>query len=605
MASISSLLKSAAARKAAIATEQNRVVDMEWELSAKTADDLAVYQDHYQKAAQTAKASDQISYQSKLISATRSFRSNEIQRSSIDVLEGRMDNESKQQLLINLYHSAVDNGDYDAAQGLNLQIDNLQNTILNERTAALNTAQQMVEAGYTTTKAFVADLKSGDAKIMNGYSMNEINDYYHAVGPSGIAPILDEIAASRGLPSASYMDILKDYADSTMENLQTAANNLTGADKAAVENDIRAYQTGASTFKIPGLTGKDDGISIDDINLAVESQVTGTGPFTASDNAADGRPGFIKNPISRWAITVGDDGTPNINAVYASPTVGQTAQASNLPAKNDSGQNKLDLTDAQGKGIQGNYYSDGAGNIIGDKGQLIYTAKDAAKKGISSTPSLMSPTAALQARGFTVYDGNLADLPQTANVPDLYKGQKAAKYYVDQNGLFQFEYNTPTNDAAKPMQRSLLTYDPKTDLFTSSLQKGNYTIGNKTFNSLGELIGGGGPKQNVNPVPYAPTTTADQGYAQKYAAQVKATPSLPADPLKGSYTIGGITYNAAGDIIKRTPAPVVAAPAPVTAKTPIIQAAAAAIKPPPITNPLAAPAPKKAAPIVLANHPTF
>jgi len=603
MAGSSYLLKSAASRRAAIQNEKNRIVDMEWNLSAKTSDDLALYQGHYEKASSTASSSAKISITSKMISATRSYTSKEIQRQTIGVLEGRSNNESKMNVMIGFYNSAVANDDLNLAQTLNLQIDSLYNTIVADQVKQLNTAQRMVESGYKNTKEYVAGLKSGDAKTIeiggDYYSLNDMNRQYQQLGPDGLASVLD--AAGK-----SYTDLINEYAKSVEQGLSVSAQNLTGADQMSVVNDIYDFQAGTMKFNIPGLKG-DMGVTVDEIRRAVESQVNGTSPFTPSQNSANGKPGFSRAKITTWGVTIGDDGRPTVSPIYQQAQVGQDKMTTNLPVTDIKGNTEVKITDSSGRpASSAKTFRAANGDIVDEKGKVVIKAKQVPileQNGAVIKPVNMTPAETLQAKGFTVYDNGTVDFPVDSTYGAL-SGAKNTAYNVDNNGLLQFTHELPTNNPKQPIQRNSYIYDAKTNLFTNAMEKGNYTINNKTFNRMGELIGTGGPGQNVNPAPKSnqPGTFT---YDESYARQRQITPSLPADPYKGSYTINGTTYNAAGDVISGVSRPV---PAPVAAKPAIVQPsnigkqAASAIVPKPAATPFKN---TSSGPIILENKLSF
>lgn len=489
MAGTSSLLKSAASRRAAIQNEKNRIADMEWNLSAQTADDLKLYQDHYSAASQAAKSSDKITYQNKLLSATRAFRSNEIQRATINVLEGNMDNQGKQDMMVNLYKDAVDNGDYNAAQNLRQQIDSLQNTIMNEKVASMNTAKQMAEAGYTSVKAFVSDIKSGDANIMGGVSLNYMNDLYRQVGPQGMEPYLAELGRRMGIPTPSFIDIANYYAEQTLANLDVAAANLPADEAAKVMNDKAAYLNGSKKFSLPGLSG-DQGITYDDLVRAKESQINGSSPIIASMNAADGRPGFTKAPLANWTLVTDANGNPLITANYVQPE----ANADITSALNaiDSQGRKVVTQSINGitdKNTQ--YFKDANGKIFDKDG------KEVKNPNATYQDKMLSPEEALAAhaaQGFRVNTNGTVDLPNDPSVPPELAGQKNVQYKVDGMGNIQFAYET--KDAEGKISSSLFTYDVKQNRFASAAQdlataKADKQIFNREFTGNGSVQGSG------------------------------------------------------------------------------------------------------------------
>jgi len=585
MAGTSSLLKSAASRRAAIQNEKNRIADMEWNLSAQTADDLKLYQDHYTTAAKSASSSDKISYTNKITSATRSFRSNEIQRATIGVLEGTMDNYSKQNMMIGLYNSAVDNGDYNAAQNIRNQIDTLQNTIIAEQTANMNTAQKMLEAGYSDTKAYVSALQSGTAKIMGGYSLNDINNLYKEYGGAGITPFIKQFSQESGVPITSYTDIANLYATQMIGDMKTAANSLVGVDQANVLNDITDYELGNKKIKIPGIDGANDGVTLSELSRAVEAQTNGTSPIQPA--YVNGTPAFKRSEIMSWAVTTDANGVSKPTPVYRMAQMGEKTSpkdmASNMATTNVSGFTEIQLTDPNGNKNVGKLYSKPDGTIVDETGKVKFKPEDVSKLTANGTTiNTVNKTAqqALADRGFTVYENGTAELPMGAQVPKELQGLPASDYQVDKNGLIQFSFENKTGDPKNPVQRSVLVYDPRTNLYTSTLEKGNYTINNKTYNKMGELIGTGSKVQ---------TKPGDYGYATDYAKQRQSVPGLPADPYKGSYTINGVTYNAAGDVLNGASNPALP-----TASTPVLKLAQQSIAPKPaaLPAPFVAPKPK-------------
>lgn len=486
MAGTSSLLKSAASRRAAIQNEKNRIADMEWNLSAQTADDLKLYEEHYNTAAASAKSTDKISYQNKLISATRAFRSNEIQRATIGVLEGTMDNQTKQDMMVDLYRSAVDNGDLNAAQNLRQQIDSLQNTIMNEKVQSMNTAKQMAEAGYTSVKSFVSDIKSGDAPIMGGVSLNYMNDLYQQVGPQGMGPYLEELGRRMGIPTPSYIDIANYYAEQTLANLDVAAANLPPEDAAKVMNDKAAYLNGSKKFSLPGLNG-DMGISYDDLVRAKESQINGSSPIIASMNAADGRPGFTRAPLANWTLVTDANGNPIITANYVQPEANVDVTSA-LNATDNQGRKVVNQSINGVKDKNTQYFKDANGKIFDKSG------KEVKNPNATYEDKMLSPEEALAARGFRVNANGTVDLPNDASVPPELAGQKNLQYKVDGMGNIQFA--NETKDAAGKITSNLFTYDIKQGRFASAAEdlataKNDQKIFNREFTGNGAVQGSG------------------------------------------------------------------------------------------------------------------
>lgn len=144
MASVSNLLKSAETARKRQAEYEEQVMAYNWELSAKTLGDLQVYakflRDQQKKVSDPSQA---LGYEKKIRSARKSYVSNEIQRQTIGVLEGRSSNTQKLDVMTSLYFQAIDNNDYDLAQNLRQQIDSLDLRIQSEAESAQRLAGQM------------------------------------------------------------------------------------------------------------------------------------------------------------------------------------------------------------------------------------------------------------------------------------------------------------------------------------------------------------------------------------------------------------------------------------------------------------------------------
>lgn len=515
MASTTSLLRSAAARRQAIVDQQNKIADMEWNLSAKTADDLAVYRAHYEKNLATANASDSLSYQNKLITATRTFTSKEIQRATINTLEGRGDNTNKLQTMIGLYKAAVDNDDLNLAQSLNLQIDNLQNTIINEQTKALNTATTMYNAGYDNDKQFVADLKAGDAPIFGGYSLNDLNKIYRDNGPTYMAAYVDAISQHTGKPMYSYVDLVQQYAAETLDSITTLAAQYPEGSTEQLKLLSEAYkiQNGDTTFKVPGKgeNGSSEiSLTYEELNRAKEAQVTGSSPLIASDNVAGGKAGFIKASIQNWQTVINPDGSISVQPVYGQAEAGAKLM-SNLPVTDQLGNVQVELTKA-GRPISGTYYQTKDGKVIDASGKTIDT------NGVDVKDLNLSVQEALKAQNFRINEGGTVDLPTTA--PGALAGKKAVGYNVDKNGNVQFAFET-VGENGQP-SRQLITYDPRTNQYHDA--SADYALYQQEQQRIKSVAEGNSPVSDVLASSMGSSTVLEQ--AQTKSAQLEAKLAL-------------------------------------------------------------------------------
>lgn len=173
---ISSLLNSAAARRNKIAEQEDALVAFEYSLSAKTYGDFTTYQNYLQSRADqnSGDPSKMLTYQKSIVGARKAYITNEIQRANIDIIEGRGDNNTKYQKMVELFYQALDNGDYDQAQTLNLQLDNLSVKIQQEQLAQQQASQRAygnaAAAGAKSTKELEDKLLKGvdDVTLADG-----------------------------------------------------------------------------------------------------------------------------------------------------------------------------------------------------------------------------------------------------------------------------------------------------------------------------------------------------------------------------------------------------------------------------------------------------
>lgn len=165
MATTSSLLRSALARRKEQSALEDKVADFNWQSSAKTVDDWNAYVQHLQnRVGQSANdLSQQLTYQTKIRSATRSFTSAEIQREQINILEGNGSLQSKQQAIIDLYGLAVGNQDYDLAQNLRQQFDNINIQLQNQAERGRALASSMAKTQSVTFDEHINKLIYGSA----------------------------------------------------------------------------------------------------------------------------------------------------------------------------------------------------------------------------------------------------------------------------------------------------------------------------------------------------------------------------------------------------------------------------------------------------------
>ena len=136
--SVSALLNQARAALKKQQSLEEQVASYEYDLSPK---DKAAY-DKYSsflstraKQVQSTDPAKALSLQRLITGAQRTFTSSELTRESINIAEGTGSKPQKLQKMISLYRQALENGDENLAQRIQLQADNLQVQIQNEAMA--------------------------------------------------------------------------------------------------------------------------------------------------------------------------------------------------------------------------------------------------------------------------------------------------------------------------------------------------------------------------------------------------------------------------------------------------------------------------------------
>jgi len=158
MATPSSILRGASSAQQKVRDYNDAVAAYEWENSPKTYADYTAYQDYLSsQQSSVVDPATQLSYQKKMDSARSAYVSNEVQRQSIDVIEGNASNTDKYNRMADLYYFAANNGQDDLAQSLRLQLDNLSVTIQNEQKAASAANKTAADEAAKTIDAQVKD----------------------------------------------------------------------------------------------------------------------------------------------------------------------------------------------------------------------------------------------------------------------------------------------------------------------------------------------------------------------------------------------------------------------------------------------------------------
>lgn len=185
MPTISSLLRSAEAARKKIQAQQDAEIAYKYSTSAKTYEDYQEYSQYLQKRAKSiTDAGTALTLQKTADSAYKSYISNEIQRQSINVIEGRGTSIDKYNKIYGFMDQAMQSGQYDLAQSLNLQLDNLYVSIQNEAKQAEQAAKTLADAQEAYTKK-VAQAGAA-ANVSMGKSLeNGLQDLKNAFAKGG------------------------------------------------------------------------------------------------------------------------------------------------------------------------------------------------------------------------------------------------------------------------------------------------------------------------------------------------------------------------------------------------------------------------------------
>lgn len=147
MPGVTSLLRSAQAAQKKIQAQKDAQVAYDYSISAKTYDDYTKYADYLQKRSKSVSdPSTALTLQKTFDGAYKSYVSNEIQRATINTLEGRGTSIDKYNKIYSFMDQAMQSGQYDLAQTLNLQLDNLYVNIQNEAQRAQDAAERLATA---------------------------------------------------------------------------------------------------------------------------------------------------------------------------------------------------------------------------------------------------------------------------------------------------------------------------------------------------------------------------------------------------------------------------------------------------------------------------
>jgi len=256
MPTTSSLLKTAeSARKKKLAYDDD-VAAFVFQNSAKTQQDWDEYQD-YLRTRQTSAptGSEKLSYAKKLKSAEDSYVSAEIERTSIDILDGKGTTLDKYNKIGSLYERAVERGNMDLAQNLYYQAKRLEEQMINEQERAQRVAGAMATNGVKDIKKLIQKLQTSPDTV--------------AISPTEAYKSLDQIGRelkTNGDTDAGFWNDAKLTTQAITDLVKDAYESASNQEVIDyIENDttLRGVYMGEKAFKIGGQS-----LSLDEVDLA-------------------------------------------------------------------------------------------------------------------------------------------------------------------------------------------------------------------------------------------------------------------------------------------------------------------------------------------------
>lgn len=323
--STSSLLRSAASTQSSISSYEDKVAAYNWENSAKTEEDFQAYKTYLEgKASTTTDPSKQITYMSTVDSARSGFISNEIQRQSINVIEGAGSNLDKYNRMVDLFNMAADAGDYDQMQSLRLQLDNLDVTIQNERKAAIS-SNRAAASSYNKQ----LDTQVKDTVEQTQTDIKTILDEYARLGPTEFSKQNDGADALGLVYSIIFGN--QDTNTPGLIDVYRQAGSLT-TDPGKQQDYQQAFNSIVETgdYKLGKLPGGDS-LTTNDIKEQIQAVSTGQ-TFLRTELGANGNWELKKNEITGYQYGRDEAGNYKLMPIYsdAAPTQSNFTKADGI-----------------------------------------------------------------------------------------------------------------------------------------------------------------------------------------------------------------------------------------------------------------------------------
>jgi hypothetical protein len=440
---LSSRLKKAAASTAAtVQNQQDAYVAYEWQLSAKTYQDFQDYSKYLtDNLNKTTDPSQQLSIQKTLQSARSSYTSNEVQRQSMNVIEGTMTNEDKYGKLVDLYYQAADAGNYDLAQSLHSQLDSLSVTIQNEAEAKASAGRALGGQMATLRANSISDASD----TLQSY-MTELGQLYKSAGTNEFQKQIKGYAQELGLnPDAGFFDIYTNLAQQQVALYDNALATETDPSNIQKFQKARNAIVEGKSFELPGANGTAIKVSLQDLHDQADAARVGETLFNTTQSA-DGTV-FTRNSKTGFVWGRDENGEYRQIPLY-NPSMNTTSNVFKQKQVTDKNGNivRTDYLDSNGavvatsgkdgtiKGVNGRSINDAAktdykdllkraGIKVGGSGDNLFIQNTGNIKGFYGSPF---PTG----QNIKVYVDDSGQL-QISNGENLYN------LGFDQNGNFQ------------------------------------------------------------------------------------------------------------------------------------------------------------------------
>lgn len=238
---VSSLVSSARSAYEKTQAIQDQIASIDWDNSAKTAEDADRYKSYLASRAKTYEQTDPMKYntlQQKIVTTNRAFVNADISRQSDQVNQGNMTNTQKYYAMIQFANTAADNGDLNLAQRLSERANTLSMTIQRE-------GEARAAAGVASSKQAYDNLKGGiNDQITELDKARQVNEYN---------------VRNHLITKADYINARVDLANQKAATLNDAAAGKLGAlkpsDISAFQKDIVAHLNSDEYRKFGGKQG--------------------------------------------------------------------------------------------------------------------------------------------------------------------------------------------------------------------------------------------------------------------------------------------------------------------------------------------------------------